>query len=440
MKFNYLFTVVYLITLLSCNFNAKNNNVLSELNKQIIPLENNQPFTYNDKTFENLLNWNNFQYIGLGEATHGTKNFFELKHRLFKYLVENHNFKVLAYEFSFRKSLIIDEYICGGENVLENLFKGELWIQDNYEVLALIEWMRSYNANKASEDKIHFIGIDSQLDAYYLEELGSLLKKYSSELAKQLPRLFDQLSSLAYVKYRGISEAEYLKRKRILTELKTVTKDFIQQNKFKNSRSQILLHLIETTIRSHEFLYTYVTTGKNLRDFYLTQNALWIKKYLGNQTKIAVWAHNAHIANNPSYYENGGGSMGKYLRDSLADSYLSIATSFSRGKFRAVMLDSLGNDTKPLICKILKTPPKGSINELFSKAEESNFVLGIRKIEEKSKLYSYFDMLRPMIGVGDLYLGTPEQHFTNDRIINLIEAYDLLFHLTDTDAVNIIER
>lgn len=51
--------------------------------------------------------------VGLGEATHGTREFFRLKHRLIRYLVREHGLRVVAMEPNFPETLAIDEYVPG---------------------------------------------------------------------------------------------------------------------------------------------------------------------------------------------------------------------------------------------------------------------------------------------------------------------------------------
>ena len=62
--------------------------LVQELNQWIIPL-NNSPLLLTDSDLSFLDNLSNSKLVALGEATHGTKEFFQMKHRIFKYLVEN---------------------------------------------------------------------------------------------------------------------------------------------------------------------------------------------------------------------------------------------------------------------------------------------------------------------------------------------------------------
>lgn len=127
--------------------------IIDELNKNITELPSGSPPLIQDDFFNTITAWENYQVIALGEATHGTKEFCELKFRLFKFLVENKGFRVLAYEYSFKKSLAINDYILNGVGNIDTLLLGESWIQNNIEVKKLIEWMRNYNKTKSFKRK-----------------------------------------------------------------------------------------------------------------------------------------------------------------------------------------------------------------------------------------------------------------------------------------------
>jgi len=117
--------------------------------------------------------------IALGESTHGTAEFFKAKHRIFKYLVENHGYRIFAIEADFGESIILNEAIQEGrtEDIHDLMItKMHFWTWRTEEVKDMLEWMCSYNQGKAEEDKVHYMGVDCQFNTYHLPLVRDYLK------------------------------------------------------------------------------------------------------------------------------------------------------------------------------------------------------------------------------------------------------------------------
>ena len=80
-------------------FTASEKELINDLNKYIKPF-NGSSITNDDSDLQVLDKFADAKVIGLGEATHGTKEFFKMKHRLLKYFVEKHGFKIKQDKFS----------------------------------------------------------------------------------------------------------------------------------------------------------------------------------------------------------------------------------------------------------------------------------------------------------------------------------------------------
>lgn len=412
--------------------------LINELDSCIIELPDLNPLSYSDKVFADVADWNNYKIVAIGEATHGTKEFVELRHRILKYLVENHDFKALFYEFSFRKSLKINDFVLYGLGNIDTLLAGEYWIQNNAEFINIIKWIRTYNEDKNAEEKIYFFGIDNQTEALELEECMNYIEQNYASFYAANEILISEIKRLNKISYTDITNKDYQIRRKMFVELKSQAELFFPSKHFKNYiKDKIALQLIQSIINSHKFLYLYSTNNENIRDLQLATNVLSGSKWFEEKSNIVVFTHNAHIANNPDYYGKGQPAMGNYLANKIKDKYFAIATSFSTGKFTAVMMDSLGNDTEPLTCEINQSPACISTNYVLHQAKYNNFIFNIKELNSNSSLYKYINIKRPLIGVGDLFLGKVEKHFSDDRIIKLASAYSLLFYFKDTHSVTI---
>lgn len=414
--------------------------IVEELNKQIIELPKISPLKFSDQLLSSLHDWNNYSLIGLGEVTHGTKEFFELKTRLFQFLVKYCDIKVLAYEFHYRESLKINDYVLYGKGNIDSLFNGEMWIQDNNEVRKLVKWMLDYNLNKKESEKVKFVGIDNQIDAFYPEKTIAGIENYFPKLIEQNEALIDQILDLEHITYKKITHKEYKRRRDLFQKLLHTANTCISETKTSTGTVNhcIATHLIESLLNSNQWLYNIYSGGRNNRDEDMANNVLWAKNLY--DSKVALWAHASHVQNNPNY-NDGEKSMGYYLRERYKENYLILSTAFSIGKFTAVMEGTDGKDTHPLICEINKNPPSGSINEIMHQAKHANYFLDIKKIQSEHHLNKHFDVVRPILGVGDWFEGSMDFHYsTSDRKINLMNATDLVFYFTNTHPVKIFKQ
>ncbi|MCE7973647.1 MAG: hypothetical protein DYG92_04870 [Leptolyngbya sp. PLA1] len=109
--------------------------------------------------------------VSLGEPTHGTREAFQLKHRLLEYLVTELGFTLFSIEASSPESFRLNDYVLRGEGDPRALIKGMyFWTWDTEEVLAMVEWMRTHNqaAAAAGRPPVRFTGFDMQTDTVAL--------------------------------------------------------------------------------------------------------------------------------------------------------------------------------------------------------------------------------------------------------------------------------
>ena len=125
--------------------------------------------------------------VALGEATHGTREFFQLKHRMLEFLVTEMGFNIFAIEATMFESFDINHYVLTGEGDSARALAGiYFWTWDTEEVRAMIEWMRSYNANTNHARKVRFYGFDMQSPARAARAVHEYLQRVDPDAAKTL--------------------------------------------------------------------------------------------------------------------------------------------------------------------------------------------------------------------------------------------------------------
>src|SRR5262249_31375974 len=99
--------------------------------------------------------------VAIGEATHGTHEFFVLKHRMLEYLVTERACPVLAIQASQPECRALNDYILHGVGN-PRVWLGALfgWRWQTQEMLDLIEWMREWNAEPRHHNKVQLLGYD----------------------------------------------------------------------------------------------------------------------------------------------------------------------------------------------------------------------------------------------------------------------------------------
>ncbi|MFJ8011242.1 erythromycin esterase family protein [Streptomyces sp. NPDC096339] len=265
--------------------------------------------------------------VGLGEATHGTREFFQLKHRLLEFLVTELGFSALAMEASESAGPAVDAYVRHGVGDAAQALAGlGFWTWRTHEVLAMIEWMRDYNRGRREDRKVRFIGIDPQQCGGSLAVIDSFLRGTAPDRATGLlstlrvlataypgsrpdPRrslVHDAEELLEYLRGRGPDAADALRH------------------------AQVLLRAADLVTRPRQHTDPERTVFA-ARDRYMAEAVGTILE--DPSAKVALWAHNGHITKS----RHGGAvpALGQHLHTQYGDAYYALGLLFGRGAFRA---------------------------------------------------------------------------------------------------------
>lgn len=121
------------------------------------------------------------QIVGMGESTHGSREIFQMKHRMMEFLVEKMGYRVFAIEASLPDCVAMDRYVTTGiGDPAEAVKKQNFWTWSTEEVLDLVKWMREYNVKKG-EPILRVVGVDMQSQEYAVLFIEKELKKYGIE-------------------------------------------------------------------------------------------------------------------------------------------------------------------------------------------------------------------------------------------------------------------
>jgi erythromycin esterase-like protein len=123
--------------------------------------------------------------VSLGECTHGTREVFQMKHRLVEFLATQMGFTIFSIEASMPEAYRLNDYVLEGKGDAEELINGMyFWTWNTHEVKAMVEWMREFN--KSGKGRIEFTGFDMQTPDVAMQIVTDFLAKADAERGKKV--------------------------------------------------------------------------------------------------------------------------------------------------------------------------------------------------------------------------------------------------------------
>jgi len=271
--------------------------------------------------------------IGLGESTHGTSEFTLMRHRLFRFLVEEHGYNTLFLEEDYATCLRVDAYIKGATDDVNQVVKSfNQWPWMTKEMADLIDWMREYNADKENE-QLSFVGVDLQYYKTTLDLIDSILIANSPALRNELT-----VSKTTDREFMTISDdVDIQKFELIVNERQAAIESIELPESLKNSLINLVRGLKFIVEEKHNLdygAYRDVKMSENIMAHYQQQP----------ETKGIFWAHNAHILTRCGNKRKGNCRAGAKLRLEMGDKYYAIAFDFDQGSFNAYYLSNKAGD------------------------------------------------------------------------------------------------
>ncbi|MET7689547.1 erythromycin esterase family protein [Streptomyces sp. NPDC005483] len=371
--------------------------------------------------------------VGLGEATHGSRDFFRMKHRVFRYLVEEKGFRSFSLELPWSSGVRLNEYVLDGKGDLDDIareeFQGSYRIWNNRDYLDLIAWMRDYNL-RHPDDPVQFIGDDM---GYAGPELYERVTDYVSRRYPQLlERVTDLYRGLAPVTDAGTYGEEYFKlplaeRRERAERTRQVYELLRQQRAVTGADQQEHVWMVQHARAIHQMARgmafdfddeEQVAEMMRLRDQVMAENVAWWRKHTGD--RILLSAHNTHVSYD-SFDARYPKTQGAFLRDALGNDYVSIGFSFYRGAFKA-----FGTADNVMRTYRVGAAEPGSNEDTLDKARQDDYILDLRTAPEPARAWLDKERVTWNIGAG---WPDPVKYTTA-----LGRAHDILIHLHDVEA------
>jgi erythromycin esterase-like protein len=245
--------------------------------------------------------------VCLGEASHGTSEFYRARAAISRRLIERHGFNIVAIEGDWPDCATIDRYVRhrpARDGEMKAFERFPLWMWRNREVDAFVRWLRDHNANRAYERMCGFYGLD-------LYNLGGSMRAVIDFLDEEDP----ELARLAHRRYGCLdpwAEDPALYGRHSLVEgyarcevgVVQMLKELLQKQVdcFGPECDEWLdaaanARLIKDAEAYYRVMYHGSAESWNLRDQHMFDALNMILNAKGPNAKAIVWAHNSHIGN-----------------------------------------------------------------------------------------------------------------------------------------------
>jgi erythromycin esterase len=315
----------------------------------------------------------NTRVVSLGEATHGTREFFQMKHRILRFLVERMGFTAFSIEASMPECERLDRYVRRGEGDPAMALSGQyFWTWNTREVSDMVEWMRAHNE---AGGNLAFAGFDMQFPGMAIH---NILKFIGVVEAASLPQFIQKLDCMARyandwtgqypagrydeqpARYREVCRPDLVW---VHDTIRDRRADYVTR-----SSSEIWSY----ALRQARLTIQYDDRGhagshSAVRDAAMAENVLWQLDRLGPRGKMVLWGHNGHVATT-------AGAMGASLRPVLGADMVVIGFAFARGGFTALGGGAASGRTSHRI----EEPRPDSFEYYFQSAGIPRFILDLR--------------------------------------------------------------
>jgi erythromycin esterase len=382
--------------------------------------------------------------VALGEATHGTREFCQFKHRMLEFLINEMGFTVFAIEASMPESFDINEYVLTGSGdpgkALASLYN---WVYNTEEVLDMIRWMRSYNADPLHTKKVKFYGFDMQTPSkavkVTLENLRKLDPVQAETLEKPLAVLANPFTAPDFV------VLPKQKKEEATRAIKTILKLFEEHKPNTNHRESVsewdIMCRQAVIVAQHIESKMNASGSMNLdpavRDRSMTDNIRWILDHEGAETKMVISAHNLHVATHTP--------MGSILRKMYGNEMFVFGFAFNQGLFQAsefpvgyiqYLLFPSEKGVHPFTVAPFQSETTMSMDRMLAEAGLKYAVLNLQALPKDGPVGRWFAEEQFTRNIGSVYMDTRGIGVSK---MAFPEIYDAIFFAGNTMASRLTE-
>jgi erythromycin esterase-like protein len=389
----------------------------------------------------------------LGEASHGTHEFYRERAEITKRLIAEKNFTAVAVEADWPDAYRINRYVRGvsddvdAEEALADFRRFPTWMWRNTVVVEFIEWLRSHNDRlPPSAENVGFYGLDLYSLHASMKAVLHYLQKVdpqAAERARERYACFDHVGEdaqayglMTHLNLSKSCEDEVVSQ---LVELQRRAGDYARRDGrlaedelFYAEQNARLVKNAEAYYRS---MFLEEVSSWNLRDRHMAETLDVLVAHLGRKArpaKVAVWEHNSHLgdARATDMGQRGELNVGQLTREKYGADAVLVGFTTHHGTVTAA-----SDWGQPAERKRVRPALAGSYEALFHATQRGRFLLTWRKGDNVMA-----DLQGPRLerAIGVIYRPETERqsHYFRAR---LPEQFDAMLHFDETRAVKPLE-
>jgi erythromycin esterase-like protein len=394
------------------------------------------------------------RFVLIGEASHGTHEFYRCRASITKRLIAEKGFSAVAVEADFPDAYRVNRFVRGiggdrdADEALRDFGRFPLWMWRNTEVLDFVEWLKDFNANKPLTNQAGFYGIDLYSLHASMEAVLEYLDKIDPEAARRARSRYscfdhhgEDAQSYGYAASYDLSQSCEDEAVNQLVELQRRAAEYANRDGFVARDEYFFAEQNARLVKNAEEYYRQMFRGRvsswNLRDRHMTETLIALASHLENQrqsAKIVVWAHNSHLGDaRATDMSKGRGewNVGQLVRENYGagDVRLIGFTTFEGTVTAATNWD------EPAQLKRVRQGLNNSYERLLHQVDIPNFFLNLRDAETMEILR------RPMLerAIGVIYRPETERvsHYFE---ASLSEQFDGVIHFDRTRALEPLDK
>jgi len=368
--------------------------------------------------------------VALGEATHGSHEFFAFKARAVAFLVSELGFTDFAMETDWTQALAVGDYVEHGKGDVDSAMKAlsPLWRTEEYR--GLLAWMRAWNADPAHARKVRFHGLDLGQPALTARRLNEYLARVEPDVAESVAPVIERLGGGS-----AVDEGDLDGLLALFDELRDA---FVAQS----SEREWALHRQHVAILTQTYRQRSKpgNEGTSWRDRCMADNARWILRQGGAEARLILSAHNGHVSRAGLSEVEGYGTIESIGRALTADaktvkdedlSMVVIGSAFARGSFRAY-----GNGLRAFT---VGAPRPDGHESAFLAAGLRLALLDLRTAPTDGAIRTWLDTPRPLRFVGGTFDEAWPSQGNDVQSSRLAAEFDALFFAPESTPSRLLE-